>query len=287
MTWLTLSLFTACAGLSSVDASYTGTIEITEVEVSSAIPGRLVSIGPQEGDRVVKGAPVFELDAEAVAAERQVRAAAVEMAEAAIDGAKAQVRTARAQVTYLERETARLTRMQEKGVGSAQQRSTLQGQLDVARAQVSAANQAVIQATAGRAQAQAALAAVDQQMSNTRVAAPIDGVVLSRNREPGEVVAPGMSVVTLGDLDRPRLRIYVPLQTVQTLSIGDEVQVTVDARPDDPIVGKVERVASEAEFTPRDILTPEERVKRVFAVDVALEPGPGLLPGVPADARLP
>lgn len=283
---LVLSLLVACDSLSTTAPAYTGTIEVTEVEVSSSIPGRIVSIAFDQGDRVEKDALVFVLDGETLAAQRQVQTAAIDMAEAAIEGAKAQVRTARAQVRYLERETERVSRMQEKGVGSAQQLSTLQGQLDVARAQVSAANQAVVQATAGKAQAEAALAALDEQLGNTSVHAAVGGVVLTRNREPGEVVSPGMSVITLGDLDRPRLRIYVPLETVQTLSVGQEVQVTVDARPDEPVTGRIEKVATEAEFTPRDILTPEERVKRVFAVDVALDAGPGLLPGVPAEARL-
>ncbi|MEM6931414.1 MAG: HlyD family efflux transporter periplasmic adaptor subunit, partial [Myxococcota bacterium] len=161
---------------------------------------------------------------------------------------------------------------------------TLQGQLDVARAQLSAAKQAVAQATANGAQATAALEAVDQKLGDTKVFAAVGGRVLSRNREPGEVVSPGMSVLTVGDTDRPRLRVYVPLQIVQTLSVGDVVSVTIDARPDEPMAGTIEKVATEAEFTPRDILTPEERVKRVFAVDIALSPGPGVLPGIPAEA---
>ena len=282
-----LTLLAACGSLGSEAPSYTGTIEVTEIEVASEIPGRIASIAFDQGDRVEKGAVVFEIDGEGLEAERAVRTAAIDMAAAAVDGAKAQVRTARAQVGYLAREADRTTKMQEAGVGSAQQRSALQGQLDVAQAQLSAARQSVSAATAQKAQAEAALAALDQQIGNTQVHAAVGGVVLSRNREPGEVVMPGTSVITLGALDQPRLRIYVPLETVQTLSIGDAVSVRIDARPDEPVPGKVEKVASEAEFTPRDILTPEERVKRVFAVDIALEPGPGLLPGVPAEAVLP
>ncbi len=271
---------------SSPAPSYTGTIEVTEVEVASEIPGRILRIQFDEGGEVAEGDLVFELDAKTLQAEREVRVAAVTAAEAAIEGAKAQVRTAAAQVRYLQRETQRLTKMQEAGVGSAQQRSTIEGQLDVARAQLAGARQAVAQAEAARAQASAAQAAVDHQLSNTRVHAAVGGVVLSRNREPGEVVAPGSSVLTLGDLGRPRLRVYVPLQVVQSLTVGGDVSVTLDARPDEPLAGRIERVATEAEFTPRDILTPEERVKRVFAVDIALDPAPGVLPGVPAEAVL-
>jgi len=277
-------LLLACEGLVGTTPSYTGTVEVTEVELASSIPGRIVRIEFDEGDKVEAGALAFEIDPEALLAERKVREASIEMARAAVEGAKAQVRTARAQVAYLRRETERVTRMKDAGVGSAQQKSNLEGQLDVARSQLAAAQQAVAQATANEAAAVAALDAVDQKLDDTKVHAAVGGRVLSRNREPGEVVSPGMSVLTLGDTDRPKLRIYVPLTTVQTLSVGDEVTVRIDARPDQPLRGTIDRVATEAEFTPRDILTPEERVKRVFAVDIALEPGPGVLPGIPAEA---
>jgi len=282
MTWPALLVFVACNG--GTTHSYTGTVEVTEVEVASSIPGRISSIAFDEGDRVEKGALVFELDPESLQAERKVRGAAIEMAKAAVGGAKAQVRTAGAQVSYLSRETKRITRMQDAGVGSAQQHSTLQGQLDVARAQYASAQQAVAQATATLAQTEAALGVLDQRLGDTKVHAAVSGRVLSRNREPGEVVSPGMSVLTLGDTDRPRLRVYVPLEVVETLSVGGGASVTVDARPDEPIAGTIERIAGEAEFTPRDILTPEERVKRVFAVDIALKPAVGVLPGIPAEA---
>ena len=285
LVWFALPLLVACAGLNGNTDAYTGTIEVTEVEVASAIPGRLTAIHFDQGDRVEAGALAFAIDPEPLLAERALRVAAVDLAAASIGGAEAGVRTAQAQVAYLKREANRLERMETAGVASAQQRSTLQGQLSVARAQSNGAQRGVEQAMAARAQAEAALAVVDQRIGDTEVHAALSGVVLSRNRELGEVVQPGMSVLTLGDLDHPTLRVYVPLLVVETLEVGAPVQVVVDARPDQPHSGRIEKVASEAEFTPRDILTPEERVKRVFAVDIALDAAPGLLPGVPAEAR--
>lgn len=281
MTALLWLLLVACDGRD--EASYTGTIEVTEVQVASALPGRLVEVHFEEGDRVARGDVVFSLDAAAMEAEREAGAAAVASARAAVQAARAQVGAADAQVALLEREGARVRKMEEAGVGSSQQRSQLEGQLAVARAQAAAARDQVARVEAAEAQAAAALRAADERLAEGVVEAVVGGVVLSRNREPGEVVAPGASVLTLGDLDRPRLRIYVPLEVVGTLEIGTPVQVRIDAR-EEPFTGRVAKIAKEAEFTPRDILTPEERVKRVFAVDVALDPAPGLLPGVPAEA---
>ncbi|MFT4625963.1 MAG: HlyD family secretion protein, partial [Myxococcota bacterium] len=274
----------ACGTFGAHPDRYTGTIEATEVEVASTLGGQLVAVHVGEGDRVAAGALVFELDRGRIDTERSVREAAVAVAEAGIEAARAGEVTAGAQVRYLQRESTRAGRMADAGVASDQQRSSLQGQLDVARAQMQAAAKGIASAEAGAAQARAALAAVVDQADDTQVHATMPGVVVSRNHEPGEVIGPGMSVVTVADLDHPRLRVYVPLLTVGTLSLGDAALVILDARPDAPVPGRVERIASQAEFTPRDILTPEERVKRVFAVDIAVDPGPGMLPGVPAEA---
>lgn len=283
---LAVAWLAGCGGFGADEAGYVGTIEVTEVELAPTVPGRLLEVRFEEGERVAAGEVAFVVEADALQAERDVRAAGVGVAEAAIEVARAQVRAAEAQVATLEREAERVRRMQGGGVGSAQQVSTLEGQLAVARAQAATARRGVAQAEAARGQAAAGLSAAEDRVADAEVRAVGGGVVLSRNREPGEVVGAGMSVLTLGDLDRPRLRVYAPLLVVETLSVGDPVPVRLDARPDEVITGRVARVASEAEFTPRDILTPEERVKRVFAVDIALDPAPGLLPGVPAAAEL-
>jgi HlyD family secretion protein len=281
MTWMLL-LLTACDFQEPAPA-YTGTIEVTEVEVASTLGGRLVEVIPQEGEHVKLGDPVFRVDTSMLEADRSVRAAGIEQARAAHQAAEAQVRAANAQVAMLQRELERVQALKASGVGTAQQISQLSGQLDVARAQSAAAREMVAQATAGIHQAEAALEASDTRMREAIVTAALDGVVLSRNREPGEIIGPGTSVVTLGDLGHPRLRIYVPLLEVEQLELGDTVAVHFDGGEAN---GRIERIGSEAEFTPREILTPDERVKRVFAVDIALQPGPGVHPGMPADATL-
>lgn len=282
---LLVGMLAACDGLRATPSPYTGTIEVTEVEVSAAIPGRLVDIRFEEGDTVALGDLAFVLDGEKAEAEVAVLEAAVEAAAAGVDTVRTQVAAADAQVALLQRELDRAERLQSAGVGTPQQISTLRGQRDVARAQAAAARAQVEMAQKSEAQAHKALEAAQTRLDDLEVHAAVAGVVLSRNREPGEVVGPGVSVLTLGDLTRPRLRVYVPLLAVEGLSVGDAVDVVVDAHPETPFAGTVAKVAKQAEFTPRDILTPEERVKRVFAVDIALDAAPGLLPGVPAEAR--
>ncbi len=274
----------ACGGAAEGPPTYTGTIEVTEVDVAPLVPGRLLEVRVHEGDAVRAGDVVFMIDTQTTLVERDARVAQVEQARAAVATTQAQVRAAEAHVAVLERETTRTRALLASGAGTDQQVSQIEGQLDVARAQASAARQAVQQAEAAVAGAEAALRLVDEKVRESTVVAPVDGRVLSRNREPGEVLGAGTNVVTLGDLAHPRLRLYVPLATVESIAVGTPVEVRLDAEGIAPARGMVSWIASEAEFTPRDILTPEERVKQVFAVDVALEPGPGIHPGIPADA---
>lgn len=281
---MSLALLLLACGLSTQPPAYTGTVEVTEVDVSTVVPGRLLAVHPGWGDRVSAGDPLFEVDAAALEVQRDLRLAQIDQAQAAVDAATAQVSAVDAQVHFLRGEVARVKDLEAAGVGTDQQVATLEGQLRVARAQASAARELVAQASAGRGQAEAGLAAAELQLDESHVDAPVSGVVLSRNREPGEVVGLGMSVLTLGDLDHPRLRVYLPLKRVEAVSLGDTVPVFLDVAPDQPVTGEVVWIASESEFTPRDILTPDERVKRVFAVDVALPAG-SAHPGVPAEAR--
>jgi len=281
---LLLHALLACGGADEALPTYTGTVEITEVDVAPVVPGRLLEVRAREGDAVRAGDVLFTIDTQTTLVEREARAAQVEQARAAVETGRAQVRAVEAQVAVLEREAARTRALLASGAGTDQQVSQIEGQLDVAKAQASAAHQAVLQAEAAVTGAEAALSLVDEKVRESTVLAPVDGVVLSRNREPGEVLGAGTNVVTLGDLAHPRLRLYVPLATLESIAVGSPVEIRLDAEGIAPTRGAVSWIAAQAEFTPRDILTPEERVKQVFAVDVALEPGPGIHPGIPADA---
>ncbi len=284
MTALLLVALLACAGGDQRPDTYTGTVEVTEVEVAPLLPGRLTSIAVERGDSVDADQLLFELDTSMTVLERALREGQVNQAQAAIETTQAQTRAARAAVETYTRELERMRKLEAAGAGTAQQVSTLTGQLEGAQAQLAAARKGVAQAEAVRAQAEAGMALIEKKLEESSGYAPVSGVVLSRNREPGEVLAAGMSVVTLGDLAHPKLRVYVPLLVVEQISVGGSVNVYLDAAPETAHVGAIDWIASKAEFTPRDILTPEERVKQVFAVDIALEPGPGIHPGIPADA---
>ena len=183
---------------------------------------------------------------------------------------------------------------------------TLEAQVNAAKAQyeVATAAVAVAQAQVDGLQIGATpeqIAAVEAQVEIARAAletlkvqaekltldAPISGLVLARPVHIGEVALPGAPLMTLADLGQVTLTIYVPEDQLGKVHLGQPVSVTVDAYPDRAFGGTVTFVASEAEFTPKNVQTREERVNMVFAVKVELpNPDHALKPGMPADAVL-
>jgi len=132
-----------------------------------------------------------------------------------------------------------------------------------------------------------ALDALEVQKDKLTLQAPISGLVLERLVHVGELAMPGAPLITLADLDDVTLTVYVPEDQLGKVQLGQLVSVTVDAYPDRTFRGTVAFIASEAEFTPKNVQTREERVNMVFAVKVKLpNEDHALKPGMPADAVL-
>ncbi len=133
--------------------------------------------------------------------------------------------------------------------------------------------------------ARAALDLLEVQTEKLTLPAPISGLVLEMPAHVGELAVPGAPLATLADLENMTLTVYVPEDEIGMVQIGQPVSVTVDAYPDRTFPGTVGFIASQAEFTPKNVQTREERVNMVFAVKVKLpNDDHALKPGMPADA---
>ncbi len=123
--------------------------------------------------------------------------------------------------------------------------------------------------------------------SYTTVTSPLDAVVLTRNIEPGEVVAASTPLYTLVNLRDLWLRVFIPEDRIGAVHLGQEADVTVDTFPGLTFRGRVVEISSRAEFTPGNVQTKEDRVKLVFGVKIGLaNEGGRLKPGIPADAEI-
>jgi HlyD family secretion protein len=128
---------------------------------------------------------------------------------------------------------------------------------------------------------------VDAQIAQLTLTAPMDGIVTSRSAQVGETATAGAPLLTIANLDEVTLVIYVPENRVGHVRLGQEVEVQVDSFPAQVFVGHVMNIAGEAEFTPRNVQTQEERVNLVFAVKVSIpNADQKLKPGMPADATI-
>jgi HlyD family secretion protein len=137
------------------------------------------------------------------------------------------------------------------------------------------------------AQARAALALAGSRLKEMTIASTISGVVLRKNLEPGEVANPGVPILTLMDPKDLWVRAYVPEIEIAKIKVGQAARVTVDAFKDRTFEGKITEIASEAEFTPKNVQTQKERVNLVFRIKIAVDSAGGALkPGMPADAEI-
>jgi HlyD family secretion protein len=238
--------------------------------------------------------------------------------------AEAVVRSALAEKNRLEDELARATRLRKQNANSVEDLVRAQAAFDVAVALHRQAQERLALAKEGPrleqiAQARAALAQAKAQyelvkigprsedidqararlgqtkaslgLARTRfdyatLKAPMSGVVLSKNIEPGEYVNPGTPVITMANLKDVWLRAYVDARQVGRLRIGQSARVTTDT-PGQAFTGRVSFISSEAEFTPKTVQTEQERVKLVYRVKIDIpNPDGALKPGMPADAQI-
>ena len=156
--------------------------------------------------------------------------------------------------------------------------------VQAAQKTVEQAEAAVNQAQTAVSQAEANLALIQAQIAKLTVTAPANGVILSRNIQPGEVANPGSIVLTIARLDNLTITVYVAEDRYGEISLGDAVDVLVDSFSGETFSATVVHIADRAEFTPRNVQTADGRKTTVFAVKLKLEDPQGKLkPGMPAD----
>lgn len=297
-------------GADEVDAS--GTVEAMDADLGFSAPGRVAEVGVREGDRVRRGDVLARLDASELEARKSAAEAQLEAARAALSeleaGARSEdvaqarsaVRAAEEQLEDARRDLARARTLHEGGAVSREALDKAETRYEVTASQLEQARQRLQALEAGprieRIRGQrAAVAAAEAQvgqvtaaLENAVVTAPFDGRVTTRHRDPGETVQPGQPVVTILDPDDRWVRIYVAENRIGAVRIGQRAVITSDTYPEREYGGRVVFIAQEAEFTPRNVQTREDRVKLVYAVRVEITGDPDyvLKPGTPADVRL-
>jgi HlyD family secretion protein len=306
------ALFLTCRRSGARNAlRVSGNIEVTQVEVSFRIPGKVLERLVDEGQLVREGQILARLDAQDLEQTMAMREAdnAVTQAGLAelqagsrkeeIESAKAALDQALADLKRLEPDEARIRDLYEKGIVSARDREAAHAAFEAAKAKVRQAEQQyalvrkgprsedIAQGQARNEQAQQALALARTQLGYATLTAPFAGVVLSKNVEPKEYVSPGTAVVTIGNLANVWMRAYIEETDLGRVKVGQKALLTTDSFPGKTYEGRVSFVSSEAEFTPKSVQTKKERVKLVYRIKIEVpNPAMELKPGMPADAEI-
>jgi HlyD family secretion protein len=300
---LILSLSTAllviagCSGNNDATISATGTLEATEVTASTLVGGQVIRVAVDEGMPVNAGDTLVQLDATEYLLQVRQAEAGLEAAEAqyllVVKGAREEdIRQAEANYRSAENDLRRMEELfaaksiSEKQLEDARTRFTV-AQQTFEKLKRSSRDEEIRMARARRDQAAALLMSLRKKVSDCTVVAPVAGTLTKRFVERGEIVAPGMPIARIANLEQMHVTIYLSEGDLPKIKLGSVASIMVDAFPGRSFSGRVLFISSTAEFTPKNIQTKEERTKLVFAVKVAVSnPDQTLKAGIPADVAI-
>jgi HlyD family secretion protein len=312
LTMLSAVLAAGCAVFQSPEdgADASGFIEARSYALASESGGTLSEVLVATGDSVLAGQELLSLNAAGLENVRTQAEARVTAARAALQGLRdrpsdvallivqAALSEANGQQEASEAELALLLASYSPFDPPDAELHVAEAKVEVAKAGVQLALAEVERVEAGArtgeievaeavlAEAEAGLSLVELQIAKMTLSSPVDGVVGEVLVNVGETAAPGAPLIEIHEISDLRLTVYVAETHVASLTVGDEVDVMVDAYPLETWVGRIERIADQAQFTPSNVQTVEERVKLVFAVEIALDDEAGRLKaGMPADVN--
>jgi len=286
-----------------------GHVEATEVLVSSKVPGHLEQRLVDEGSTLQAGQEIARVETtdtrlalDAARAERAQADAELRLRLAGsrvedVREAEAQVARGQADLVGAQQDLDRMEGLLASGSGTTKSRDDARTRRDVAAAGLAAAQERLARLKAGSrreeidaararlAAGEARIAQLEQQLKDAIILSPVAGVVTEKLAEPGELLARGTGIVVVTDLANAWLNAYVAEPDLARLRLGQQAEVLTDDGQSRK--GRLSFVASQAEFTPKNVQTADERVKLVFRIKIALENADGLFkPGMPSTARL-
>lgn len=253
-------------------ASGNGRLEATQVDIPTKFPGRLAEVKVKEGDDVVDGQVLAQVDVRELEAELHQAEAHVIQAQKQSSAAASVIAQRKSEVALAEKNLARSRELYENKNIPIEQLQRSETTVQTAKAAQSAAEAELALAEAAIDAARARVESVQTRIDDSTLKTPIAGRVLYRLAEPGEVLPAGGKVFTVLDLTDAFMTIFLPTLQAGRLRIGDEARIVLDAIPEYTIPATVSFVSPEAQFTPKEVETRTEREKLMFRVKVRIDP---------------
>lgn len=284
-------LATGCSNKADLADAY-GNFEATTVTIGSEAQGRLLSLNVTEGTDLKAGQLVGIVDTTQLHLQKLQIEANINTLPAKLRNTLADIEVLKKQKANLIRERDRVARLVEKKAATTKQLDDIIGQIEVVEKQVNAirsntqtGNRAIL------SQKEPLLAQIDvlnEQIRRSYIYNPVDGTVLTKLSESQEIVGPGAPLYRIGRLDTLDLRIYADAVQLQSVRLGQTIEVLVDEGADAyrKLEGRVSWISEQAEFTPKSIQTKEDRVNLVYAIKARVPNPDGLLKiGMPAEVN--
>jgi HlyD family secretion protein len=288
-----------------------GTIETTNIVISSRASGNVKVILKNEGDKVVKNDTLIIIDhdllkiklkqaqAGIVAAEARLKLALTGARKEDISLAKERLNQATTNFNLAEADFKRMEILYKEQAITKKQFDDIKARFNIAKSQLNSAKQNLIkiknisrpeeisQVRSNYENAKANIDLIKKQISDSHITSPIDGIVVERFIELGESVNYGSAIIKVSDLSKVKLVVYVNEENLGKVKLGQTAEISTDTYKDKTYTGKVIFISPEAEFTPKNIQTKDERTKLVFAVKIEIpNPDYELKAGMPADAKI-
>ena len=270
-----LFILAACSGgKDKYDA--TGTFETTEVVVSAEASGKLLYMNVEEGMKLQVGQTVGMVDTVQLYLKKLQLEANARSVKGQRPDIRKQIAATQEQIKQAERERDRIKRLLDADAANRKQLDDAESMLQVLRKQLVAQNSTLQNSDQSLSWQSSSVdiqvAQVNDQVANCRVCAPIEGTVLAQYAEAGEFVAPGTPLFRLGNMEQMYLRAYITSEQLADVRLGQIVKVVADygGGQQREYEGSVTWIADTSEFTPKNILTKDERANLVYAVKVAV-----------------
>lgn len=253
-------------------ASGNGRIEAVEYDIATKYAGRLETVLVDEGDMVDADQRLATMNTDSIKAQLREAQAAWREAQSSRDYVQAMVEVRKSELIYAQREQERAAKLASSGHISQEKLDQANTQYVTAKAMLKAVNIQVTQAESGIEATQAAIARLQVTLDETNLTTPIQGRVLYKLAQPGEVLGSGGNVFTVLDLTDVYMSIFVPTEQAGKIQVGSDARIILDAIPDYVIPATVSFVAARTQFTPKAVETRSERDKLMFRVKVKIDP---------------
>lgn len=265
-----------------------GNFEADDVIVAAEVAGKVLAFNLQEGTLVDNTTSLGVIDTTATVLQICQLEAQIASVNSKIANVKAQIDLQKQQKKNLQVNANRVNKLLESGAATQQQKDDLDGQLLVVEKQIDATETQIISIRKDVAVLNAQKQLLYEQLSHCSITCPVNGTVLEKYVNMGEVVSQGKPLFKVADLSSLTLRCYISGDKLSSIKLGQTVDVYIDTENGkmDKLSGTVAWISDEAEFTPKIIQTKEERVKLMYAVKVTVKNDGRLKIGMPGEIRM-